>query len=197
MKKISLILLSTFFVLSFNTTKAGDKEDKHEKVGGIRAGWQYSGIYESGSLPTGYDPMSAFYVGLFKDVKIIPLLRFGLGLEYSQVGLVSDNSNIDNSLKLHYLYVPLYLKVKLGPVFALGGASPGFKVGEKLVVLGQEVSLNNDNKANAFDVPLFLGAGLKILFISVEVRYNWGMINVYDNPSAKNQYLQVGAAISF
>ena len=45
----------------------------------------------------------------------------------------------------------IYLKVKLGPVFALGGASPGFKVGEKLVVLGQEVSLNNDNKVEKLE----------------------------------------------
>jgi len=197
MKKISLIVLSAFFVFSFNTTKAGDKEERNEKVGGIRAGWQYSGIYESGSIPNGYDPLSSFYVGLYKDVKIVPLLRFGVGLEYSQVGIVSNNSNIDNSLKLHYLYVPLYLKVKLGPVFALGGASPGFKVGEKLVFLGQEVSLDDDNKANAFDVPLFLGVGVKILFVSVEVRYNWGMLDVYENPSAKNKYLQIGAAVSF
>jgi hypothetical protein len=197
MKNISLILLSAFFVFSFNTTKAGNKEDKHEKVGGIRAGWQYSGLYQNGSIQDGYDPMSAFYVGIFKDVKIIPLLRFGIGLEYSQVGLTSSDANIDNAYKLSYLYLPLYLKVKVGPVFALGGVSPSFKVGEKITVAGQSIGLTDNNKANVFDIPVFLGAGLKILFVSVEVRYNWGMLNVYEDPNAKSQYLQVGAAISF
>lgn len=195
MKNLSLLLLSIAFALNIQTVSAGD-DDKHEsKIGGIRAGWQYSGIYDNGSLPTGYDPLSAFYVGLFKEVKVIPLFRVGGGLEYSQVGIVSNVQNIDNSIKLQYLYIPIYAKLKLGPVFILGGISPSFKVAEKVVALGQEQDISSDNKANGFDVPVFLGAGLKILFISIEARYNWGTIDVYD--SSKNQYFQVGAAVSF
>jgi len=44
-------------------------------------------------------------------------------------------------------------------------------------------------------MPLQLGVGLKILFISAEVRYYWGMIDMKDG--AKNQYLQAGLGLSF
>lgn len=43
--------------------------------------------------------------------------------------------------------------------------------------------------------PLFMGAGLKILFITLEARYHWGITDVYQGYN--NQYLQLGAAISF
>lgn len=194
MKKISVLFLSALFIFSFNSLIAGDDDD-NSKIGGIRAGWQYSGIYENGNLPEGSAPMSSFYVGLYKELKLVPLLRLGGGVEYSQVGLISDNAQIDNSIKLHYVYIPIYLKVKLGPVYALGGASPSFKVGEKVIFLGEEITLENDDKANVFDVPLYLGLGFQIFFVGIEARYNWGMIDVYDN--SKNQYLQVGATISF
>jgi hypothetical protein len=187
MKKITTLFLCVLFAMSFTSLRADSKEDKHEKYLGLRAGWQLSGIYSNGKLPTGYDPLNSFYVGLNKDIKLIPLLRLGVGIEYSEVGMTSA----DSSIGIQYLYLPLYLKVKLGPVFALGGISPSFKIGDTM----QGISPYTGQDPATFDAPVFLGLGIKILFLSIEARYNWGTVDVFDG--AKNQYLQIGGAVTF
>jgi len=45
-------------------------------------------------------------------------------------------------------------------------------------------------------MPLQAGVGVKILMVSLEARYNRGMIDLNDI-WAKNQYVQLGLAVSF
>ena len=58
-----------------------------------------------------------------------------------------------------------------------------------------ETSPGDADKSNWFDAPVFLGAGVKIWFVSVEARYHWGLIEVRNG--LKSQYFQVGGAVSF
>lgn len=199
MKRLIYLVLCTIFVFNINYAFAGGDDDKGSKIG-IRAGWQLSGIYEDGSLPSGYDANSGFYAGVFRDTKLIPLLRLGTGIEYSQVGIVRDSSNVNSKILLHYLAIPIDIKVKLGPVFVLGGASLNFRVADTRTINGQSVDPADGFESNVFDVPLFLGAGVKIFFLTIEARYHWGMLNVIgsgDNFNNRSRYLQLGAAISF
>ena len=93
---------------------------------------------------------------------------------------------------LNYLDIPLYLKVKIGPVFGLVGSGVNFKLSES----GYTNSTTPGNeKSSGVDVPFFLGAGAKIFFLTVEARYQWGLVNI--NNGIHNQYLQLGAAVSF
>lgn len=185
-----------FFLLLTVGIFAQDK-NHDDKLLGVRAGWQYSTILEDGNLLEGFDPLSSFYAGIFKEIKLVPLLRFDVGLEYAPVGI--SNSDLDSKIVLHYLSIPLNLRVKLGPVYALGGAAANFRVAEKYTILGQNYDPQDDEKSNVFDVPLYLGLGVKILFISVDARYYWGMLDIYgnDDTTSKGQYLQVGASIYF
>ena len=57
------------------------------------------------------------------------------------------------------------------------------------------MSPTDTGKSNWFDAPVFLGAGVKIFFVSVEARYHWGLIEVRNG--LKSQYFQLGAAVSF
>ena len=195
MKSKITLLIAFLFLASITAVNAQD--DDKDITKGVRAGWQYSNLFESGDSE-GTTNLSSFYVGIFGEKKLIPMLRFGSGIEYSQVGTVSSDLD-DTKYVLHYVGVPLYLKVKLGPVFALGGASANFKVGEKFTFLGEDLELDSDAKANVFDVPLFLGLGVKILMFNLEARYYWGTLDVNksDDISIKSQYLQIGAGISF
>ncbi len=153
---------------------------------GIRAGWHYSDIFW-GDQELG-DPLNSFYVGFFRNNGIFntEILALHTGLEYFQNGFAYKDS--DEKFVLHYISLPVALRVKLGPVFALGGVGLNFK-------LAGNTSAHED--VNFFDLPVLAGLGVKIFMITIEARYGWGLLNVYDNIDAKNQYFQIGAGISF
>lgn len=198
MKNLNIIFSISVFLLFVTASYSQDKsEDRNAKVGGIRVGWNYSQYFNDGNPLAGTEDYSSFYAGIFKEKKIgLPLLNIGGGIEYYQNAAKVDN---DNKRVLHYIGVPVYLKLRLGPVFALTGFAPSFKVGEKNYILGKE--MDPAQKSNWFDAPFFLGAGVKIAMFTVEARYHWGTIETYENAttntSIKGQYFQLGAGISF
>ena len=190
MKKATILLM---FVLIVGTyfTQAQDKKSK-DKVGGIRFGAHTATMVKDGSSPDSSNYMNSFYIGFYRDNKIAPMLFFGSGLEYFQNGF---DYTRDSRRVLHTISVPLDLKVKLGPVFALGGISANFIVSEKIVSGDNKYDPSDDAKFHWFDVPVFLGVGVKIFFITIEGRYHWGLVD------AKNEYFhryfQLGLGLSF
>ena len=190
MKKKSLLFTAAILMGILALHGQDKKED--QKEGGVRAGWHYAFLVEEGVKPDTASALSSFYAGFFRDTRIIPLLHFGSGIEYFQNGMDYPN----NSARiLHTVSIPLDLKVKLGPVFALGGIAANFKVSEKLKIGGEYVTILDSDKTNWFDLPVFVGAGVKILFITVEARYHWGLLEARNG--YYNQYFQLGAGISF
>jgi hypothetical protein len=185
MKKRNLVLFAVLLAFCFVSVKAQNKI-------GIRAGYQCSNWADKDGARLG-DPLNSFYVGLFKENKLIPALHFGIGFEYFQNGY--KGSNTDNKQVLHILSVPVYAKVKIGPVFALGGLAGNFKVSEKVIFDGNSASPTDAQKSKSVDIPVFLGAGLKITIFTIEARYHWGLIAV--NQGLYNRYVQIGAAVSF
>ena len=75
-----------------------------------------------------------------------------------------------------------------------GGFSPSFKVAERITTDGDTAKPTDAQKAEWFDIPFFLGAGVKIWFVSIEARYHWGIMEVTDG--YKSQSFQLGAGIS-
>lgn len=186
------VLLVALVIIGVNTVAAQEssKESKPARLG-VRAGWNYAAMFTDKDILKGTDPLNSFYIGVFKEKKLVPLLWLGSGLDYMQNGyIISDNIK----RQIHYISVPLYLKVKVGPVYATGGTGFNFKVAENLPGTSLLDPLNNKS-SNFFDMPFQLGAGLKILMFSIEARYNWGMLLA--NQNASNQYLQVGFTVSF
>jgi len=190
MKKVTFLLLLVLIAGTF-ITHAQDKKSK-DKVGGLRFGAHTATMMKDGSSPDTSNYLNSFYVGFYRDNKIAPMLYFGTGLEYFQNGL---DYTKNSKRVLHTISVPLDLKVKLGPVFALGGIAANFIVSEKLVYGDNKYDPSDDAKANWFDAPVFLGAGVEIFFITIEARYHWGLVD------AKNEYFhryfQLGLGLSF
>jgi len=187
------MVLFTIIIMTGAMVIYAQKDDKEgQKVGGIRAGWHTATLVEDGSKADTINNLNGFYVGFFRDTKIVPLLNFGSGLEYFQNGTAYTNNS---ERVLHTISIPLDLKVKLGPVFALGGIAANFKVSEKIKIDGESISPMSDDKSAWFDTPVFLGAGVKIAFLTVEARYHWGLLEVRNGK--KSQYFQLGAAFSF
>lgn len=190
---MKILLTTVAFVILMSgmlSAQESSKDDKPARIG-VRAGWNYASMFIDNEQLSGIEHINSFYLGVFKEKKMIPLLRIGSGLEYFKNGYkITDNI----TREMHYISVPLYLKLKIGPVYATGGTAFNFKVHEKLPGSILLDPLNN-KKSNVFDMPFQLGAGVKILMFSIEARYNWGMFDI--NNDASSQYLQVGATVSF
>ena len=178
---IKSLTIPVFLLFSLALKAEGDT-----KIGGVRAGYQYSTM-----APSAYsiDPLSSFYVGVFKNNKIVPGLHWTAGLEYFQTGYYK---NADNQRVMGTLSVPVNIKVKAGPFFFLGGFSANVKLSEEYKIGG----LDGPTNANAFDLPLHGGLGFRIAIINFEARYHYGMLKV-DDSGTKNQYLQLGLGVSF
>lgn len=159
---------------------------------GIRAGYQIASTFNNGNKVQGNIP--GWYLGVMSEdrVGLGDFLKWHSGIEYVRVG---HRQNDQNYRRLNYLAVPMGLKVTLiKSVFLKGGISPSFKVGEKYVVAGNN-ALDSSTKTSVFDLPMHLGAGIKVGFLDLEARYNHGLINV--NSGNSNRYFQMGAAIRF
>ncbi len=189
MKQIKLLFLVLLIIGISSETFAGDKF-------GIRVGWQYSNLYD-GSSTLGDDALNSFYLGVFKEKKIIPFLRLGGGVEYSQVGVSMSGSS--DKVKFHYMSLPIYAKVKLGPVYGLLGAAPAFKVGESWDVQAGGAAAEELFDANTFDLPIFAGIGINILVLQIEARYYLGTMELSGNsamPGIKSQQFQLGLGLT-
>tara|TARA_R110002050_G_scaffold200591_1_gene335493 strand:+ start:39403 stop:39981 length:579 start_codon:yes stop_codon:yes gene_type:complete len=192
MKKIKLLALVAITILPSFKTFAGD-DDNSKK--GIRAGWQISNFYTDGNQVE--ENLSSFYLGVYGEKKLLPLLRLGSGIEYNSTGTTSNT--LDAKFVRHAISVPVYLKVKLGPVFALGGAAANFGIANKFSIAGENVEIPDESKTKVFNLPVYLGLGVKFLMISIEARYHVGTLDLdkSNNSQMNNRYFQLGAAVSF
>ncbi len=138
--------------------------------------------------------LSSFYVGFYNESKITPMLFFGTGLEYFQNG---SSLPLDTKYKQHLMSIPLYLKFKIGPVFAIWGASANFIVAQNYTIGENKINVPEAFKSNWFDVPLHGGLGVSFLMFTVEAKYYWGLLDSFKNTPGSVQYFQVGGAISF
>ena len=184
------ILLISLFSFAVYCSYAANGDDKN--TGGIRAGFHSASMAEKGAKPDTANSLNNFYIGLYGDRNISRILFLGTGIEYFQNGLRYPNNS---SNVLHTLSIPVDLKVKLGPVFAVGGVAANFKLSEKFYKGDSNYDPNDYANSRFFDFPVFLGAGVKVLFLTVEARYHWGLIEARDG--LYNRYLQIGASLSF
>ncbi|MCU4157183.1 PorT family protein [Carboxylicivirga sp. A043] len=190
---IGLVIAMLGFVSNVNA------KDDGPDGRGIRAGYQKSFLSVDGEKLT--DKSDGFYVGFFKNNKIAPMLRWQSGFEYYQVKGANDFAE----LKVHYLSIPLSLRLKLGPVYALGGLNGAVRIADSYdsniagtlpEIPGIEIpSLTGEPDLSRWDAGAHLGVGFKFLMLGVEARYNWGFVDVIDGMNT--EYLQVGACLFF
>ena len=198
MKQIkTLVLVILVIGTSLTSYAQKDKDKKNNKPDkfGIRFGHQSANLFKDSKSYEEFTSLSTFYVGTFKYFKVIPFLKVGSGLEFFQSGTVSTDKN---KMHLYYLSVPFNAQIKLGPLFILGGIAPSFKVAERWEISGDKINPASDDKTNWFDAPVFAGLGFKFLMFSIEARYHWGTVELYDSgvgTGYKNQYFQLGLGI--
>ncbi|TLX70208.1 porin family protein [Labilibacter sediminis] len=152
-----------------------------EKDFGLRMGYQNSVMNINGNKAGSSG--NSFYVNAYKETKIIPFLYFHSGLQYSRV-----ESNIEShNYQIDYLGAPLALKAKLGPLYALGGYTFNVKLNEN----------NNPYSSSTswYDSNAFAGLGFKLLFMTIDARYHWGLTDI--NQGIHNNSFQIGLGLKF
>ncbi len=179
-KKILTVLVLSIFICGTFNSYAGEPITK-----GPIAGWHYSDILKDGKSLYG-ENMNSFFVGFFtnKQLGATKLLQLNSALMYFQNGSIKDDNN---KIRLHYLNIPVSLRVQVGPIYGLGGINGGIKLGGESYTLGIKSDVKN---VNTWDAGLHLALGAKIGPFGVEAKYNWGLVDL--NNGYKSQYLQLG-----
>jgi hypothetical protein len=160
---------------------------------GLRAGYQSSTI--KGDDVRQVNGLDNFYIGAFHVNDFGGFFGFYKGIEYFQAGIYNDDNNFK---RVHTISVPLMLRAKIGPAFAQAGFGANFKVGESAQEFGEDL-LSDDNRKSPFmDVPVLVGGGIKVLFMTIEARYGYGLLNAtkLEDVDAHNSYWQIGLGFS-
>ena len=188
MKRLGIHLIICLCVAS---TIANAQDEKSRK-NGIRLGYHAASMVKDGSKPDEAKTLSSFYAGFFRSTKMAAILHFDSGIEYFQNGLKYTG---DAKRTLHTISIPLDLRLKLGPVFAVGGAAANFKVSESFDLGDNSFTPADNDKSEWFDIAPFVGVGVNIWILTVEARYHWGILEARND--LYNRYFQLGGAISF
>jgi len=156
---------------------------------GVRGGFQTAQLTSDiGSLFE--SNQNRYFVGIYKDSPIMPLLKFSTGLEYFETG--SRQDAVD--LKLGYLSIPVALKADIGLFNVYGGISGAYRLYAEERINGEQVSVPGD-KYRRFDYSTFVGGGVTLFFVGIDIRYHWGKTDVYEG--FQNRFWQLGATVIF
>lgn len=176
-------VLPLLFVLLPVTLLAQDEKDQHQNRNYLRGGYHISDLVGDEN----YDTRAGFYAGYHHTVVKAPLLGVSLGLEYNTAGGSRDQFE----WKGGYLGIPANARLKLGPAYLDGGLTAAYLVSDKAYFSGNEFDLPDDPEK--FDLLAHAGAGFKVLFLSLEVRYRYGFLEVVED--YRNSGLQLGVSV--
>jgi hypothetical protein len=105
--------------------------------------------------------------------------------------IITDDNNLTTTVKLSTVQIPVLvgyrmLNLKVVNLRIMGGPAMSIVVNEEIEVDANIPNpITEDNIKNGI-WTFQLGAGVDVLMFTLDVRYEWGLNNIYD-PSAGNQ----------
>lgn len=198
MKKTLLVMFIAVFAISYQANAQL----------GVKVGYNFAKT--SGDIEDGYSEKSLnnLHFGAFLEKDLIPLLDIRLGAEFSPKGSRVENGDYFDELKINYLEIPVQAKVKLGPIYALGGVYGAFALkgsyefDDPLLGTGKDDDINfDDYELKKFDYGMKFGAGVQVglgpLHAFAQAEYSFGLQNLskMDGVDVKNKVISVSAGV--
>lgn len=132
---------------------------------------------------------------------VTDMIGVSAGLVYSMQGYKFSEGNVDTTVKLDYLNVPILANVYVAPGLAVKlGVQPGFKLSSKTKIEGSGISIegeSDDDGVKGFDLAIPVGVSYQYQNIVLDARYNWGVTKVYDGGDSKNSVFQITLGYKF
>ncbi len=143
---------------------------------GIKAGMNFAKMTDADNS------INNFQAGVFWDKGFIPLLKFRIGLDYSPKGGSYDVVGVTTTdINMNYLELPVLAKVKLGPVYGLGGFYGAYAMNGTTTVIGVETDVNFDN-VSRWDAGMKFGLGAQFklgpLGAFIQGGYSFGFVDL-------------------
>jgi len=172
MKKIVLLVMLSILVSLTSMAQIG-----------VKAGMNFA--KQSGNNVTSYSEayLSNFNFGLFTHKDLIPLLKIRVGLDYSPKGTKWDSGNDYEQATYNYLELPVLARVKLGPVYGLGGFYGAYAMSAKneTNIESNDIDFDADD-ISRFDYGMKFGLGFQLglgpIHAFAEVDYSFGLYNL-------------------
>jgi len=154
--------------------------------------------------------LSNLSMGIFFDKDIIPLIDIRLGLMYSPKGSRFVDGDSYAKTTINYIEIPLQAKLKIGPVYALGGIYGGMALNGKVknlysngvLIVGSDRDLDfKSDDYKKLDYGLKFGAGFQFgigpVHIFAQGDYSFGLMNIHDAQGAewKNNVIGVSTGL--
>ena len=168
---------------------------------GIKAGMNFA--QQSGNDQTGYSEktLDNFQFGIFTHKDLIPLLKIRVGLEYAPKGTKWENDSSYNQTTFNYLELPVLARVKLGPVYALGGFYGAYAMNGKIETEIDDSDADFD-ELSRWDYGMKFGLGFQLglgpIHAFVETDYSFGFQNINKTAGGddiKNSVLGVSVGV--
>lgn len=132
---------------------------------------------------------------------VTDMIGVSAGLVYSMQGYKFSEGNVDTTVKLDYLNVPILANVYVAPGLAVKlGVQPGFKLSSKVKMEGSGTSIegeSDDDGVKGFDLAIPVGVSYQYQNIVLDARYNWGVTKVFDDGDSKNSVFQITLGYKF
>ena len=132
---------------------------------------------------------------------VTDMIGVSAGLVYSMQGYKFSEGNVDTTVKLDYLNVPILANVYVAPGLAVKlGVQPGFKLSSKVKMEGSGISIegeSDDDGVKGFDLSIPVGVSYQYQNIVLDARYNWGVTKVFDDVDSKNSVFQITLGYKF
>lgn len=212
MKKASLLFFASI-ALSLNVSAQENSIDNREKFQfGLKAGANYSNVYDSEGEEFRADGKIGFAGGVFAAIPIGKYIGIQPEALFSQKGFRGKGTvlGFDYEYKhtSNYLDIPLYFAVKpsefitvlVGPQFSYLLSSKDVFITD-FNTIEQEEEFQNDNiRKNTFSISL--GADVNIQHFVISARSSWDFLNnkgdgTSSTPRYKNYWIQLTVGYKF